>query len=59
MLGQISYDDEWSLTSDPVPELEHVRLVDAELLHLRRISGERGKVLCHVRFLKVQNGSKF
>jgi hypothetical protein len=38
-------------TSDPVPELEHVGLVDAELLHLRRVGGQRGKVLGHMRFL--------
>ncbi len=42
--------EQW-FTSDPVPELEHVGLVDAELLHLRRVGGQRGKVLSHVRFL--------
>jgi hypothetical protein len=40
-----------TLTSDPVPELEHVGLVDAELLHLGRISRERSKVLRHMRLL--------
>ncbi len=42
-------------TSYPVPELEHIGLVDAELLHLRRVCGQRGKVLGHVRFLQINS----
>ncbi len=44
--------EKW-FTSDPVPELEHVGLVDAELFHLRRVGGQCGKVLGHVRFLMI------
>ena len=33
------------LTSDPVPELEHVLLIYAELLHLGAVGAEKDKVL--------------
>ena len=53
ILVTLSINISFTLTSDPVPELEHVGLVDAELFDLGRVCGERGKVFRHMRILQV------
>jgi hypothetical protein len=46
-------------SADPVPELEHVPGVDAELDDFRAVGRQGDEVLGHGRILKKKNGSYF
>merc|ERR1712002_797566 len=38
-------------TSNPIPELKHVRRVNAEILHFGCVGGQRGEMLGDSRFI--------
>ncbi len=46
-------------STDPVPELEHVPGVNAELDDFRAVGRQGDEVLGHGRILKKKNGSYF
>lgn len=49
--GEADGRPEREASAHPVPELEHVRLVNAEVFHFGGVCGQGDEVFCHGRFL--------